>query len=252
MGLIEPGQSAKGAFYLQTPSRRSMPRLCGSAAPSIPRQREFMIELSPDGLPRNWALGQRASVAIDVFLPPETLVVPLAFVARRDGRAGVWRRVLGRAIWAPIEAGAVSGKYLQVLHGVAPGDLVLDPRGRYTFEAVAIEGSLKVRYSVEGHQVQLRQIHAHGGWRWSHDRSYHRHRGPLSRNRHEALLMILEGGAEICGSCREILTGRFRKCRACRERSTAALKAFPASRKRGVSYSTAGSSTSTAVASACL
>jgi HlyD family secretion protein len=142
MGLIEPGQSAKVRFT-SDPIQAINAKVVRISRTVDPETREFMIELSPDGLPRNWALGQRAFVAIDVVLPPETLVVPLAFVARRDGRAGVWRRVLGRAIWAPIEAGAVSGKYLQMLHGVAPGDVVLDPRGRYTFEAVAIEGSLK-------------------------------------------------------------------------------------------------------------
>jgi HlyD family secretion protein len=139
MGLIEPGQSAKVRFT-SDPVQAIDAKVVRISRTVDPETREFMIELSPDRLSRNWALGQRAFVAIEVFLPPDTLVVPLAFVARRDGRAGVWRRVLGRAVWSPIEAAAVSGKYLQVVRGVAPGDAILDPSGRYTFELVTIEG----------------------------------------------------------------------------------------------------------------
>ena len=108
MGLIEPGQSAKVRFTSDAIQAVSA-KVARISRTVDPETREFMVELLPDRLPRNWALGQRAHVAIDVSLPPETSAVPLALVARRNGRAGVWRPINGRAAWSPIEVGAVSG-----------------------------------------------------------------------------------------------------------------------------------------------
>jgi hypothetical protein len=51
---------------------------------------------------------------------------------REAGRPGVWRQVLGRAVWTPFESTVVSGKFIQVVKGVSPGDIILEPRGRYT------------------------------------------------------------------------------------------------------------------------
>jgi HlyD family secretion protein len=104
-----------------------------------PETREFMIDVVPEELPRNWALGQRAQVAIHVPLPPDSVTIPLEFVSHRDGQSGAWRKIDGRAIWKPIEAGTVRGVYLQVLGGLSAGDLILHPKGRYMFERVAIK-----------------------------------------------------------------------------------------------------------------
>jgi HlyD family secretion protein len=140
MGLIESGQAARVRFT-SDPVQVIDAKVARVSRIVDPETREFMVDLSPERLPKNWAMGQRAQVAIDVLLPPDTLVVAVDFVARRDGRAGVWHQVSGRAVWTPIEVVAVSGKYAQVVKGVSPGDIILEPRGRYTFEPVAIERS---------------------------------------------------------------------------------------------------------------
>jgi len=139
MSLIEPGQSAEVRFT-SDPAQTISAKVMRVNRVVDPETREFIVELTPDRLPRNWALGQRAYVAIQALLPPGIAVVPLAFVARRDGRVGVWQSILGRAAWLPIEAGNVSGNYLQVFNGVTAGDYILDPRGRYRFEAVTVKG----------------------------------------------------------------------------------------------------------------
>jgi len=139
MSLIEPGQSAEVRFT-SDPAQTISAKVMRVNRVVDPETREFIVELTPDRLPRNWALGQRAYVAIQAVLPPGIAVVPLAFVARRDGRVGVWQSILGRAAWLPIEAGNVSGNYLQVFNGVTAGDYILDPRGRYRFEAVTVKG----------------------------------------------------------------------------------------------------------------
>lgn len=140
MSLIEPGQSARVRFTSDA-SQTIDAKVLRVSRVVDPETREFIVELMPDGLPRNWALGQRAHVAITSFLPPRIAIIPLAFVARHDGRAGVWRPVAGRATWTPVELGNASGSYVQVLQGITPGDLILEPQGRYRFEAVAIKGA---------------------------------------------------------------------------------------------------------------
>ena len=108
-----------------------------------PETREFVVEVAPEQLPRNWALGQRVNVAIKVPLPPDSIVVPSAVRGPSRGPGGRVARVQGRAVWTPVEVGAVSGIYLQLHGGVSPGDVIVHPKGRYTFEPVAIEGSRK-------------------------------------------------------------------------------------------------------------
>ena len=139
MGLIEPGQTTRLRFT--SSSLRAFDAKVLRVSRNVdPETREFIVEVTPEELPRNWALGQRANVAIKVPLPSDTIAVPQAFVAHRGGRAGVWRQEQGRAVWAPIDVGAVSGTYLQVLGGLSAGDAIVHPKGRYMFERVSTEG----------------------------------------------------------------------------------------------------------------
>jgi HlyD family secretion protein len=139
MGLVDSGQKATLRFT-SDPARRVEARVLRISRTVDPETREFVVDVVPDDLPRNWALGQRAQAAIYVPLPPGTLAIPLEFVARRDGQPGVWRYLAGRAAWTAIEAGSVSGLYLQVSGGLSSGDVVLHPKGRYMHEPVSIEG----------------------------------------------------------------------------------------------------------------
>jgi HlyD family secretion protein len=138
MGLIESGQKVTLRFT-SDPVRLIEATVLRISRTVDPETREFVVDVAPDDLPRNWALGQRAQVAIHAPLPPGILAIPLEFIARRSGQPGVWRHVGDRALWTPIEAGTVSGLYAQVLGGLSAGDVVLHPRGRYAFELVAIK-----------------------------------------------------------------------------------------------------------------
>ena len=140
MGLIEPGQQVV-LWFTSDPTRAVNARVTRIGRTVDPETREFVVEVAPEQLPRNWALGQRVNVAIKVPLAADSIVVPQLFVAHRGGRAGVWRVVQGRATWTPVEVGAVSGIHLQLHGGVSPGDVIVHPRGRYAFEPVAIEAS---------------------------------------------------------------------------------------------------------------
>jgi HlyD family secretion protein len=140
MGLIEAGQQVALRFT-SDPTRAVDARVARVGRTVDPETREFVVEVAPEQLPRNWALGQRVNVAIKVPLPADSIVVPQLFVAHRGGRAGVWRLVEGRATWTPVDVGAVSGIYLRLHSGVSPGDVIVHPRGRYAFEPVAVEVS---------------------------------------------------------------------------------------------------------------
>ncbi len=140
MALIEPGQQAALRFT-SDPTRAVNAKVSRVGRSVDPETREFMVEVTPEQVPRNWALGQRVNVAIEVPLPPESIAVPQLFIAHRAGRAGVWRVVRGRATWTPVEVGAVSGTYLLVHGGVSPGDVIVHPKGRYELEPVTMEMS---------------------------------------------------------------------------------------------------------------
>jgi len=100
--------------------------------------REFMVDVVPDELPKNWAIGQRANVVIAVPLPQDSIAIPLEFVARRNGRAGVWRNLNNHAVWTEINVGTVNGIYINVVGGLEPGAIILRPKGRYAYEAVTL------------------------------------------------------------------------------------------------------------------
>jgi HlyD family secretion protein len=98
--------------------------------------REFTADISLDSLPRNWALGQRAKVTVDVTTHLHHFLVPQKFVRRADGKAGFWIASNGRAFWRDAILGIGSGPYVEVVEGLKDGDVILEPRGLYWLEPV--------------------------------------------------------------------------------------------------------------------
>jgi HlyD family secretion protein len=141
MGTIAPGQSASLHFA-------SMPTetLKGTVLRVIrlvdQETREFTIDITPDQLPSDWALGQRANVTIKAPCPVPAIVIPQNLTARRNGRGvGVWLLRHGRAVWAQIDLGYPSGKEVQVVNGLSAGDIVIHPEGTYLYEPIIVKES---------------------------------------------------------------------------------------------------------------
>lgn len=100
--------------------------------------REFTVDIAPVRLPPNWALGQRATVVIDLGDVQDVLAVPAASIARRDGHAGVWVESDGRAVWRPVDLGRIGGAEVEVLSGLAAGDtILLSPERAFTGMKIA-------------------------------------------------------------------------------------------------------------------
>jgi len=103
--------------------------------------REFTVDIAPDLLPLNWAIGQRGSATIALDGRTGVIAVPGASIVRRDGHPGVWAVVGGRVVWRPVELGPIGGKRIEVRSGLNEGDVVvIDPKGVYAFMPIAEPG----------------------------------------------------------------------------------------------------------------
>ncbi|MGV2064495.1 efflux RND transporter periplasmic adaptor subunit [Agrobacterium sp. 22-226-1] len=103
--------------------------------------REFTVDIAPDLLPPNWAIGQRGSATIALDGRTGVIAVPGAAIVRRDGHPGVWAVVGGRAVWRPVELGPIGGKRVEVWSGLNEGDVVvIDPKRVYAFMPIAEPG----------------------------------------------------------------------------------------------------------------
>ncbi|APO70739.1 RND family efflux transporter protein (plasmid) [Rhizobium gallicum] len=94
--------------------------------------REFSVDLRPETLPPNWALGQRAMTTIAVDTRKGVLAVPNDAIERRQGKPGVWIIDSGRAYWIAVTLGDAGGPFVEVVQGLEPGDVILsEPRDVY-------------------------------------------------------------------------------------------------------------------------
>jgi HlyD family secretion protein len=99
--------------------------------------REFTVDISLGSLPSNWALGQRATVYFSSENPDRaSVLVPLQFLSRQDGRPGFWFYRDGRARWGNVSLGYSTLELADIVSGVKPGDIVLDPSVCYEYALV--------------------------------------------------------------------------------------------------------------------
>lgn len=89
--------------------------------------REFVVEVRVLDLPKNWAVGQRAEVYIQVDHRPDAVLVPQQFLIRRDGLVGVYVQREGRAYWQPIEVGLAARDTVEAVRGLQAGDELVLP-----------------------------------------------------------------------------------------------------------------------------
>ena len=100
--------------------------------------REFTVDITLDTLPDSWAIGQRATVAVEVHSPALVIGVPDDFIVRRNGRSGVWVERSGRAEWDPVVLGYASGSDIEITRGLKEGDIVIDAVGRFNLQPVIV------------------------------------------------------------------------------------------------------------------
>lgn len=99
--------------------------------------REFTVDITPQRLPSNWAIGQRGDAVIALQGRSDVMSVPSSAIVRNDGHPGVWTVVKGRAAWRPVELGSIGGARVEVRSGLNRGDVVMtDPKRVYAFMPV--------------------------------------------------------------------------------------------------------------------
>ena len=135
MASLRPGQIATVEFSSNTqrPYSASIVRIGRQVDQET---REFTVDLKLAEVPPTWAVGQRASVTIQADSPTPCIAVPQRFLARDQGRVGLWVSRQGRAYWAPVSLGYSSGTDIEITRGLNVGDIVLSPIGRFQYQAV--------------------------------------------------------------------------------------------------------------------
>lgn len=100
--------------------------------------REFTVDITPQRLPSNWAIGQRGIAVIALEGRSDVISVPASAIVRSDGHPGVWTAAGGRASWRPVALGSIGGNLVEVRSGLNKGDVVMtDPKRVYAFMPVA-------------------------------------------------------------------------------------------------------------------
>ncbi|MDQ0394910.1 efflux RND transporter periplasmic adaptor subunit [Labrys monachus] len=137
MASLHPGQVARVAFS-SNPQRPYPASILRIGRQVDQETREFTVDLKLDEVPASWAVGQRANVVIEAGSPSPGIAVPQRFLARSEGRVGLWVAHDGRAYWSPVSLGYASGTDIEITRGLNAGDVVLNPAGRFQYQSVAI------------------------------------------------------------------------------------------------------------------
>lgn len=89
--------------------------------------REIVVDVRVSKLPVNWAVGQRAEVYIQFARRDAVTTLPAGLVLVEDGVAGVMVDVDGKARWREITVGLHGRHSVEVIGGLSPGDVVVNP-----------------------------------------------------------------------------------------------------------------------------
>ncbi len=89
--------------------------------------REIVVDVRVETLPKNWAVGQRAEVYIQVDRKQDVTVLPAGLVLVRDGKTGVIVDDGGKARWREIGVGLRGRESVEVTSGLSPGEVVVSP-----------------------------------------------------------------------------------------------------------------------------
>ena len=128
MSALKPGQPCRVVFRSE-PARSCAGALTRMAPLADRETREFLVNVTVKELPRNWAVGQRAEVYIETGRKDSALLAPPRALVWRKGQPGLFVRHNGRAQWRELVLGLQSAGGVEVLQGLAPGEVVIWPRG---------------------------------------------------------------------------------------------------------------------------
>ena len=127
LGKIRIGQPAKVVFR-SFPAKGIPGKVLRLAKEVDKETREFIIDVSVDKLPVNWAIGQRAEVYIDTAKKDHVIVIPESFIKWHNNQAGVFVYDNGHAKWTLIKQGLQGDGVIEITDAVREGDIILNSR----------------------------------------------------------------------------------------------------------------------------
>jgi HlyD family secretion protein len=130
MARLEVGQMARVMFRSE-PEKHYGGQVTRLAPLADRETREFLVDVTVKELPKTWAVGQRAEAYIQTAQKDQALLIAPAAIAWQKGKPGVFINHLGHAQWRQIELGLRSEKAVEVIKGLAAGDVVIwrtDPK----------------------------------------------------------------------------------------------------------------------------
>lgn len=90
--------------------------------------REFIVDVSVLEMAKNWAVGQRAEVFIEVARKDNVIRLPTHLLVTQDGRVGVFINDEGNASWRPVTIGLRSRDFVEITEGLRPEDIIVTPQ----------------------------------------------------------------------------------------------------------------------------
>jgi HlyD family secretion protein len=140
MAALKPGQEAKIVFRSE-PGKTYSGSVIRISREVDRETREFLVDVAPDQLPQNWAIGQRAEVFLVAGKRDNVVRIPSKSLRWRDGQAGVMVNENGRAGWRNLALGASGGGFVEVTDGLAENDAVISAR---EVDAKKLQGGRRV------------------------------------------------------------------------------------------------------------
>ncbi len=126
MAKLTKDQKARVVF--RSESEKSYPGKVIRLGKEVDREtREFIVDVKVLKLAKNWAVGQRAEVFIEVAHKKEVTLLPAELVMTRKSETGVFIMKDGVARWQPIKIGLHSRESAEVISGLEPEDVVVSP-----------------------------------------------------------------------------------------------------------------------------
>ena len=124
LASIAPDQPARVIFRSE-PARPYLGAVARVGREADRETRELIVDVTIDPLPERWAIGQRAEVYIESQRLDGALVAPIAAIAVRQGKQGVYLNRNGKALWVECELGQRSADQVEISKGLNENDAVI-------------------------------------------------------------------------------------------------------------------------------
>jgi HlyD family secretion protein len=128
MSGLASGQNARVVFRSE-PERPYPGKVMRLGREADRETRQFIVDVKPDLLPANWAVGQRAEVFIKTAHKADAVLLPSKAVIRDKERIGVLVEEGGRAAWRSIKIGLRGREEVEILEGLEAGETVITVPG---------------------------------------------------------------------------------------------------------------------------